>query len=108
MTTREGTIGRYLPWFLAVLSLGAGGIHFAMIGPHFDEYWAEGVFFAVVAWFQFGWAVAVLLRPTNTVLRFGALVNTAVIGVWLVARTWGPPFGPSAGVPEEIGFVDGL
>jgi hypothetical protein len=108
MTTKEGTIGRYLPWFLAVLSLGAGGIHFAMIGPHFDEYWAEGIFFAVVAWFQFGWAVAVLLRPTNTVLRLGALVNAAIIGVWAVARTWGAPVGPNAGIPEDIGFVDGL
>ncbi|MGH9027772.1 MAG: hypothetical protein ACRDWD_16910 [Acidimicrobiia bacterium] len=106
MTTKEGTIGRYLPWFLAVLSLGAGGIHFAMISPHFDEYWVEGAFFAVVAWFQLGWAAAVVLRPTNTLLRVGALVNAAVVGMWIVSRTWGPPIGPNAGVAEGASFVD--
>ena len=106
MTTREGTIGRYLPWFLAVLSLAAGGIHFAMIQPHFDEYWLEGVFFAVIAWFQLGWAAAVLLRPNSLVLRLGALVNAAVIVVWAISRTWGPPVGPNAGVAEGASFVD--
>jgi hypothetical protein len=106
MTTKEGTIGRYLPWFLAVLSLGAGGIHFAMITPHFDEYWLEGAFFAVVAWFQLGWAAAIVLWPKSSLLRIGALVNAGVIAMWLVSRTWGPPIGPNAGVPEGISFVD--
>jgi hypothetical protein len=106
MTTKEGTIGRYLPWFLAVLSLAAGGIHFAMVQPHFDEYWLEGVFFAAIAWFQLGWAAVVVLRPTSTLLRIGAIVNSGVIAVWAISRTWGPPVGPNVGVAEGISFVD--
>jgi hypothetical protein len=33
----------------ALLSLGAAGIHFAVLGSHFEEWWGYGVFFAVVA-----------------------------------------------------------
>ena len=50
MTTNERTVGRYLRWLLAALSLGAGVIHFAVSGEHYDVSWAHGTFFAVVAW----------------------------------------------------------
>jgi len=35
---------------LAVLSGAAAAIHFAVIGEHFEEYWAFGTFFLVLAW----------------------------------------------------------
>ncbi len=106
MTTNDGTLGRYLRWCLAALSLGAGGIHFAMISPHWDEYWVEGVFFAALAWFQLGWAAGAVLRPTRALLAAGAAVNAAAIGTWAISRTWGVPIGPHAGVAEAASFVD--
>ena len=100
------TISAQLRWVLAAVSLGAGGIHFAMISPHFDEWWASGVFFAALAWFQVAWAVGVVLRPSRALLAVGALINAGALGVWAVSRTWGVPVGPHAGVAEAASFVD--
>jgi hypothetical protein len=102
------TVATYLRWVLAALSVGAGGIHFAMIGPHYDEWWASGIFFAALAWFQVAWAVAVVLRPSRLLLWAGGAVNAGVVGVWAVSRTWGIPVGPHSGVAEEASFVDVL
>jgi hypothetical protein len=96
MTTNERTVGRYLRWLLAALSLGAGVIHFAVSGEHYELSWAHGTFFAVVAWLQLSWAVAVVVRPTRWLLAAGALLNAGILGVWAVSRVWGVPIGPDA------------
>src|SRR5947209_6743351 len=108
MTTNERTVGRYLRWLLAALSLGAGVIHFAVSGEHYDVSWAHGTFFAVVAWLQLSWAVAVVLRPTRSLLRAGVLLNAWILGVWAVSRIWGVPIGPNAWTPESIAVSDAL
>jgi hypothetical protein len=108
MTTNDGTLGRYLRWFLAALSLGAGAIHFAVSGGHFDLSWLHGAFFAVVAWLQLAWAAAVILKPTRRLLIAGALGNAAIIGTWAVSRTWGVPVGPDAWTPEAVSLADVL
>ena len=108
MTTNDGTLGRYLRWFLAALSLGAGAIHFAVSGGHFDLSWMHGAFFAVVAWLQLAWAAAVILKPTRRLLIAGALGNAAIIGTWAVSRTWGVPVGPEAWTPEAVSLADVL
>jgi hypothetical protein len=100
------TVGKYMRWVLAAVSLGAGGIHFAMISPHWDEYWVEGVFFAALAWFQLAWAAGVVLRPSRLLYAAGALVSAGAITAWVVSRTSGIPFGPHSGVAEEASFVD--
>src|SRR5512143_531170 len=74
---------------LALLALGAAAIHFASVVPHLDEDWTHGVFFALVAWAQLLWGVAVLVRPSRTVLRIGALGSLAVVLVWVSSRTVG-------------------
>jgi hypothetical protein len=108
MTTHDGTVGRYLGWFLAALSLGAGGIHFAVAGGHFDVSWWHGTFFAVVGWLQLSWAVAVIVTPTRRLLVLGALGNTAVVATWAVSRLWGVPVGPDAWTREPVSFADAL
>jgi hypothetical protein len=108
MTTKDGTVGRYLHWILVAFSLGAGVIHFAYSGEHFDVSWAHGTFFAVVAWFQLIWALGIMVRPTRTVLALGAVVNALVIGVWIMSRVWGVPIGPGAWDPEPIALADAL
>jgi hypothetical protein len=108
MTTNDRTVGRYLRWLLAALSLGAGVIHFAVSGEHYDVSWAHGTFFAVVAWLQLSWAVAVVLRPTRSLLTTGVFLNAGILGVWAVSRVWGVPVGPDAWTPESIALSDAL
>jgi hypothetical protein len=108
MTTNERTVGRYLRWLLAALSLGAGVIHFAVSGGHFDVGWTHGAFFAVVAWLQLSYAVAVVLRPTRRLLVAGAMLNAGIIGVWAMSRIWGVPIGPDAWTPEPVSLADAL
>jgi hypothetical protein len=108
MTTNERTVGRYLRWFLAALSVGAGFIHFAVSGGHYDLSWMHGTFFAVVAWLQIAWAVGVILRPTRRLLTAGVVLNAGIIGVWAVSRIWGVPVGPDAWTPESVSLADAL
>lgn len=108
MTTENGTIGRYLGWFLAALSAAAGAIHFANAGEHFDLTWYHGTFFAVVAWLQLSWAAAAVVKPTRPLLMLAVVINAAVIGTWIVSRTAGIPFGPGKNEAEDIALADGL
>ncbi len=50
---------------LAMLSVLAAVIHFAVAGSHFQEYWLFGVLLLGVAWLQLGWAAAALFRPAT-------------------------------------------
>lgn len=93
---------------LAALSMAAAAIHFAVMGEHFAEYLAFGVFFSVVAWFQAVWAVGVIVRPSRRLLLVGLVGNALVVLVWLASRTTGLPIGPEAGAAEAAAFVDVL
>src|SRR5215207_7624650 len=108
MTTNERTVGRYLRWLLAALSLGAGVIHFAVSGEHYDLSWVHGAFFAVAAWLQLSWAIAVVLRPTRRLLTAGVILNAGILGVWVMSRVWGAPFGPDPWTPEDVFLADAL
>jgi hypothetical protein len=105
---RSYDLGRSVRNALALLSLGAAGIHFAFIGVHLAEDWAHGAFFAIVAWAQLAWAAAIVLRPSRPLLRAGALGSGAVIATWVVSRTMGVPVGPDAGSPEPVALYDSL
>src|SRR5882672_11381130 len=78
-------LSQYMRWGLALLSLGAAGIHFAVTGLHFGETWYHGTFFAMVAWLQLIWAVALLVKPSRRLLLAGIIGNLAVAEVWLVS-----------------------
>jgi hypothetical protein len=93
---------------LATLSMAAAAIHFAVMGEHFAEYLAFGVFFSVVAWAQAIWAVGVILLPSRNLLVVGLVGNALVVVVWLTSRTIGLPIGPEAGAAEPAAFVDVL
>src|SRR5207302_1789827 len=108
MTTNERTLGRYLRWLLAALSVGAAFIHFAVSGGHYDVSWMHGTFFAVVAWLQIAFAVGVILRPTRRLLTAGVLLNAGIIGVWAISRIWRVPVGPDAWTPEAVTLADSL
>ena len=90
----------------AVLSAGAGAIHFAVIQAHYEEYWAFGVFFAAAAWLQILWAMWLVARPGRAAALVGIAINGGITGVWVISRTVGIPFGPEPGVAEAVEFVD--
>jgi hypothetical protein len=90
---------------LAVASLGTALLHAAFTPGHWAETWSHGLFFAVVAWLQLALAVAIVAHPTRRVFALATL-NILVIAMWVVSRTIGAPFGPNAGVAEDIGVPD--
>jgi hypothetical protein len=92
--------------FPAVLSIGAGVIHAAVVPEHLAEAWTFGAFFILVAAFQIGWAIMVVLRPSTIAFATGAVANGAIIAVWALSRTIGLPIGPEAWIPETMSTVD--
>jgi hypothetical protein len=91
---------------LAALSIVAGAIHAVVAPPHFEEAWAYGAFFVALAASQLAWGAWIYTRPSALGLRIGGAVSLAVIGVWIVSRTTGMPFGPDQWQAESIGPLD--
>lgn len=78
--------------FLAALaSMGAGGVHLTVAGPHFGESVPLAVAFLVAGWVQILLG-AMALRRTGRVLA-GSLVtvHTLALAAWAVSRTVGLP-----------------
>ncbi|MEY2432597.1 MAG: hypothetical protein QOC92_2322 [Acidimicrobiaceae bacterium] len=90
---------------LGAAALGTAVLHAAFTPAHWAETWSHGLFFAVVAWLQVALAVAIVAHPSRRVFALGTL-NIVVIATWVISRTAGAPFGPSAGVAEDIGVPD--
>jgi hypothetical protein len=93
---------------VALLSIGAAVVHFAVIAQHLDEWWLTGLFFVSIALFQLAWGLLVLIRPSARVYVVGALANALIVVTWIVSRTTGVPIGPEAGEAEAVGFPDAL
>jgi hypothetical protein len=92
---------------LALLSGGAAVLHFGFAPGHLDEAALHGAFFVAVGWLQLLWALAVWTGPSRRLLVLG-LLNAVVVGVWVVSRTVGVPFGEDGGSSEAVGFPDVL
>lgn len=90
----------------AYASLGAGLVHAAVVGEHLAEWWAAGVFFALLAAYQLGWAVACLAWERVPLLVPTVLLTAATLALWLVSRSTGLPVGPDAWSPEAVGVPD--
>jgi hypothetical protein len=90
----------------AALSLTAALIHASVAPAHFAEYWAFGIFFAIIAALQLIWAELVRRGASPGILWAGAAANLAVALIWLASRTIGLPIGPDAGQAEGLGLHD--
>ena len=86
----------------AIASVGAGLIHFAVMPTHWLQWWAAGLFFAVIAVFQLMWAYFAWSRPRPALLAVGIAVNATVASLWVASRTVGLPFGLHSGGPEAV------
>ncbi len=79
----------------AFASIGAGAIHAAAIGVH-SEHRQAVITFSLVATAQIGWGVLALVFRSRWFVLLGALVNAAIVGGWVLAKTSG------------ISFIDGM
>ena len=94
------------PAVAAALSLGAAWVHLAYTASHFRLWWAYGAFFLAVGIGQALYAPLVLRWPRAPVALLGIAGNVAIVGMYVLSRTAGPPLGPHAGLPEAAGPVD--
>ncbi len=101
-------VDRYLRAGVCALTLGAAGIHFAMAPDHFGEWWLFGVFFVTSAWLQIGLGALVVMRPSKQLFRFGFVIQSAILVLWVVTRTSGLPIGPGHWTAEPVAAVDSI
>jgi hypothetical protein len=94
--------------FVAACAFGAAAIHFGFAPDHFGESRVHGAFFFLVGWAQLAFGIALILRPSRTVLRAGILLNVGVVVLWVVSRVVGLPFGDDPWVAEAVAFPDTL
>jgi hypothetical protein len=94
------------PAVAAALSLPAAWVHLAYAASHLRQWWAYGAFFLAAGIGQALFAPLVLRRPGPAVAAVGIAGNLAVVGMYVVSRTAGPPLGPHAHVPEPAGPID--
>jgi hypothetical protein len=85
----------------ATLSLLVAWSHFAYMFEHFRDWWAYGVFFLAMGIGQGLFAAALLRRPSRWVVLTGLAGNLAIVGMYILSRTWAIPLGPHAGVVER-------
>jgi hypothetical protein len=92
---------------VAAATASAAIVHFAYAPTHFDHNTSHGAFFAVVGWTQLllAGALAFRLPHPRRWLTATAVVNAAIVGVWIVSRTVGVPGESEA---EAVGFPDVL
>jgi uncharacterized membrane protein HdeD (DUF308 family) len=90
----------------AVLSLAAGWIHFAFVASHWRDWWAYGAFFLATGIFQAMLAPALLRWPNMWTALTGIAGNVAIIGMYVMSRTYRIPMGPHEGTVEKATIVD--
>jgi len=92
----------------AAASIGAAGIHFAVIQEHLAEYTPYGIFFVAVALAQALWAIVVPRYPDRWLLAAGGVANLALVALWALVRTKGLPLGPEPWTPERFSLIDSV
>lgn len=99
---------RLVAYCLAIASVAAAVIHFAVAGSHFQEYWVFGVFMLTAGWLQLTWAIFAVTRPSRAVLCGGAVLSANIIAIYILTRTVGDMVGPTPNEIEPAGFGDML
>ncbi|MGH2462445.1 MAG: hypothetical protein ACRDFZ_02320 [Candidatus Limnocylindria bacterium] len=102
----EDARGPWLRGVAAILSLAAGVIHLAQVAVHINESPPFPAFFISVGLIQLGAAVLLLAPRPRAWYWFGIAGSAAIIGIWLVWRSLGLPFGAEPGQAEQLGMAD--
>jgi hypothetical protein len=80
-------------YLAAGLSAACGFIHLAVSAPHFDHSWIYGGMLLLAGIGQLAFAAALLARPSQPLIVMGIAMTLAIVGAYVVTRTWGVPFG---------------
>lgn len=91
---------------MALGSVGAAGVHGAVVGEHAHEASLLGWFFALLCLAQLTWVVVLLLAPVRRVVLAGVVGNLGVVALWAWTRAVSVPFGVAGGGREGIGWPD--
>jgi hypothetical protein len=90
----------------ALLSLAAAYVHLAYTESHWRLWWAYGAFFLATGVGQAVFVPLVLYRPRRWMALVAIAGNVAIVGMYVLSRTAGPPLGPHAHVAETAGPID--
>lgn len=82
-------VGRVVVWCLAVSSIAAAVLHYALASEDFGAHWSFGVLMLAAAWLQVIWATAVIVRTSPSKLWAGAALNAGVVVAQLAAHPAG-------------------
>lgn len=102
-TSRSGLRGALV--VAAAASAGAGLVHAAATGAHSDTATLVWLLAACAA-AQLGWAAAVVLIPTRTILFLGVWLNSAAVATWFLSRTVGLSAIDELARVQPIGTAD--
>jgi len=86
--------------------LGAAGIHATTIAARLTQWPAAGIAVLLLTIAEVDAALLFLLRLRSVQYLATAIVSAGPLLVWLSAHTAGLPFGPDAGVTQQIGLTD--
>jgi hypothetical protein len=90
----------------AFMLAAAALVHLALTPEHFAAWWVFGALFAIAAGLQLATAVVLLRRPARPAIVWTCVLNAGIVAVWVLSRATGLPFGPEAGSPEALGWMD--
>ena len=110
---------RAMEKFVGVCVIVSGSAHGLVTQEHFQEWWGYGVFFFATAICLIGFGLALITdaidprympgdvnRLRRLMYAVGAVGNLSILGLYLVTRTAGIPFGPGSGSVESVGLID--
>ena len=105
--------------FVGVSVIVSGSAHGLVTQEHFQEWWGYGVFFLATAICLIGFGLALITdaidprymrgdvnRLRRLMYTVGVVGIVSILGLYLVTRTAGVPFGPGSGSVESLGFID--
>ena len=94
---------------IAILSMSAGIIHLLLIQEHMEESFIWGIFFLIsgIAQLIFGIIIIIIseeLSPINRSILyyFGIIGNALLVGIFILARLFTPPFSTEAAPINEL------
>jgi len=104
------SLAAHPPWQVAPIAAGlsilVAWVHLAYWQSHWDEWWGYGVFFLATGLAQALFAPAILHWGGSRLALMGIAGNLAIVGMYVLSRTYGVPVGTHAGLAERAGAVD--
>jgi hypothetical protein len=101
-------LGKVVAYCLAIISIAAAVIHFAIAAENFAGYWLFSLAILAASWLQLSWAIVAIIRPSRRLLHGGVLLNSVVLAGYIITRATGDAIGTAphgGGLPA---FGNGL